>query len=93
MYMYVCPSGCSGVALAVPSVRCEEVEVGGQEAWDPISEATPTRLSWFLLGTLRVAAATEHQLLAQPHPQTGSRDLLPQLIGNTLLILQSLVTG
>ena len=81
----------SGMSLAVPGVRSEEVEVKGEPADHTHTETTPTRLAWFLLGVLRVAAETEQQLQVRPgsHPQP----LLPQLLGCSLLLLHSLLSG
>lgn len=80
----------SDLSLAVAGVRSQEVEVN-REAAQPLTEATPTRLAWFLLGVLRVAAETEQALevMAGVHPQPH----LPQLLGRLLLLLSSLISG
>lgn len=55
------------------------------------SEPTSTRIAWFILGVLRVAAETENRISCQaiPHPQP----LLPQLLAHCLLLLNTLITG
>lgn len=80
----------SDLPLAVAGVKSQEVEVTGEPAL-PLTEGISTRLGWFLLGVLRVAAETEQALvvMAGVHPQPH----LPQLLGCLLLLLSSLVSG
>lgn len=80
----------SDLSLAVPGVTSQEVEVNGETA-QTLTEATPTRLAWFVLGVLRVSAETEQalEIKAGTHPQPH----LPQLLGRLLLLLSSLISG
>ena len=75
----------------VPAISCALVEVTEETYNHPIEVATPTRLAGFLLGVLYVAGEAQRQLSVQQQMEPHS--LLPQLIGNILLSLRSLVSG
>ena len=81
----------SSVLLVVPGVKSDEVEVEVEGEPPRLTEATPTRLAWFLWGVLQVMSKVECKLEVWPraHPQP----LLPQLLGRCLLLLSSLVSG